>query len=287
MKRRTLLCAAGGLAATPALAAPYVLDGTEVVTVAAPALKRDYELYVGLPEGYADGKRRYPVLYVTDAPYAFPLIRAIAGRVDRHGVGLAPFILVGLGYAKGESGVVSRNRDYTPTARTHGRAEPGSVYGQGAAYLTHLADTVIPLVDARWRTDPARRLYAGHSYGGLLGIQALFERPGLFTDYILGSPSLWFDKRQPFEAEARHAQSRRRLPARVRVYVGGNEVPGKSKPGTPDMVGDAKRFVAQLRTRRYQGLDVGIQVLAGEDHATVFPRLITHGLMWALPKPAA
>lgn len=285
MKRRTLVCAAGSLAAMPALAAPYVLDDTEVVTVPAPALKRAYELYVSLPPGYAEGRQRYPVLYVTDAPYAFPLIRAIAGRVDRHGVGLAPFILVGLGYAKGESGVVSRNRDYTPTARTRERTAPGSLYGQGAAYLAYLASTVIPLVDARWRTDPASRLYAGHSYGGLLGIQALFERPGLFTDFILGSPSLWFDKHQPFDAEARRAQGHRSLPARVRIYVGSEEVPSKARPNDENMVGDARRFVAQLHSRRYQGLDVASEVLAGEDHATVFPRLITRGLMWALPRP--
>ncbi|MCA0177271.1 MAG: alpha/beta hydrolase [Proteobacteria bacterium] len=285
MKRRTLLWAAGGLTTPPALALPYTLEDTDVVTVPAPALKRAYELYVSLPPGYAEGTQRYPVLYVTDAPYAFPLIRAIAGRVDRHGVGLAPFILVGLGYAKGDSGVVSRNRDYTPTARTPGRGEPDTVYGQSLAYLAHLADTAIPLVDARWRTDPKRRLYAGHSYGGLLGIQALLERPGLFSDFILGSPSLWFDKGQPFEAEQRHAKARRRLAARVRLYVGGLEIPSKARPNAKDMVGDARRFVTQLRTRRHPGLDVALTVLDGEDHATVFPRLITQGLMWALPKP--
>lgn len=50
------------------------------------------------------------------------------------------------------------------------------------------------------------------------------------------------------------------------------------------MVGDLARFNAQIRQRNYRGLDWVSKVLPGEDHATVFPLLITRGLMWALPE---
>jgi hypothetical protein len=103
---------------------------------------------VSLPSDYAKSTKRYPVVYVTDAPYAFPITRAIAGRVDRHGVGLESFILVGLSYAKGESGVTSRNRDYTPTDRARDRRATEHVYGQSAAYLSFLEKEVLPLVDS-------------------------------------------------------------------------------------------------------------------------------------------
>lgn len=280
-----IVAAAAATTAVAAVPTPYTLDNTEVVATPAPHLNRAYEIYVSLPADYAKTSKRYPVVYVTDAPYAFPLVRAIAGRVDRHGVGLEGFILVGLGYAKGESGAVSRNRDYTPTDRSRERKASEGTYGKGAAYLAFLVQDVLPLVDARYRSDPQRRIYVGHSYGSLLGLQALLERPNTFSHYILGSPSLWFDRGQPFDALRRHAHNNRSdLAGKVRFYVGSLEQPTRDRPGDEDMVALLNRYVAQLRSHRLHRLDVKATVLEGEDHATVFPRLVTQGLMWALPR---
>lgn len=286
--------AAGAPSAVPAQAAPpavaevappYVLENTEVLTVTSATLQRRYPLYVSLPADHARTAQRYPVVYVTDAPYAFPLVRAIAGRVQRHGqAGLQPFILVGLGYAVGDEATVSRNRDYTPSDRLRdGKGEP-QAYGQGAAYLAHLADEVLPLIDRRYRTDPTRRVYVGHSYGALLGLQALLTRPAMFSHHVLGSPSLWFNREQPFEA-LQGALPRAGWQGRVRFYVGGLERPGPRRPRDEDMVGQLQRYAAQLRQRGGSRLDLQAQVLDGEDHATVFPRLVTQGLLWALPAP--
>ncbi len=272
---------AAALAATPA---PYVLENTEVIATPASRLDRTYEIYVSLPSEYAKTTKRYPVVYVTDAPYAFPLIRAIAGRVDRHGVGLESFILVGLSYAKGESGATSRNRDYTPTDRARDRKAPEAVYGQSATYLDFLERDVLPLVDSRYRTEPKRRIFVGHSYGSLLGLQALLERPNIFSHYILGSPSFWFDQEQPFVALKHHTQTSRDLVGKVRFYVGGLEQPTRTRPDEMNMVALMNRYVTALRARHWRGLDVKATVLDGEDHATVFPRLVTQGLIWALPK---
>lgn len=263
---------------------PYVLQNTEVIATPAPRLNRTYEIYVSLPPDYATSNKRFPVVYVTDAPYAFPLGRAIAERVDRHGVGLENFILVGLGYAKGEDGAKSRNRDYTPTDRPRNSTLTGGVYGQSAAYLDFVANDVLPLVDSRYRTDPARRIYVGHSYGSLLGLKALLDRPGIFSHYILGSPSLWFNRGYAFDALKTYAQTRHELLGKVRFYVGGLEKPTRARPDDMNMVELMNRYAAELKAQRWRGLDVKAVVLEGEDHATVFPRLITQGLMWALPK---
>ena len=95
---------------------PYALEGTEVREIRAKALHRDYQLFISLPRGYAESTRQYPVLFVTDATYAFPLIRSITRRIRNGGEDMEDFILVGLSYAKGETPEYSRRRDYTPTA---------------------------------------------------------------------------------------------------------------------------------------------------------------------------
>lgn len=270
----------------------YTLPNTEILQTPALKLAREYEAYVALPRDYDKSTKKYPVLYATDAGYAFPLIRAIAARVRDHGVGLEDFILVGLSYAKGENGVLSRNRDYTAAYAANKvvvtNDTKGGVYGQADAYLSFLKQELIPAIEKRYRVDTTKRIYVGHSYGSLLGIHSLFTSPQTFTHYILGSPSLWFDAHRVFEAEKTFASAHTAMPAKVRFYIGEYEQIKKGNSRyykTRDMVGDLDRFVKQISARRYKGLDIQRAVLPDEDHATVFPALVTRGLMWALPAP--
>ncbi|MCZ8087590.1 MAG: hypothetical protein O9257_09710 [Brevundimonas sp.] len=105
--------------------APYEVLGSEVWDVPDPASGREYQVFVQLPPSYAaEPDRRYPVLFVTDADYAFPIIRQLGRRLNLDGPAIEEFILVGLSYAKGDSGMVSRNRDYTPPTARAARPPP-------------------------------------------------------------------------------------------------------------------------------------------------------------------
>ena len=265
--------------------APYVLTGTQVWSVPDPVSGRDYEVFVSLPASYeAEPNRRYPVLYVTDADYAFPIIRQIARRVNLDGPVIEEFILVGLSYAKGDGGADSRRRDYTPTPNGP-RISGDAVHGGGAAYQTYLKTQALPFVDQKFRTDPARRVLLGHSYGALLGSQIMFTDPAMFSGYVLGSPSFWFDKRHMMKMEADYARSHRDLPAEVFMYVGGFEGPGPTArhANETDMVGDMRTMERVLKSRAYPGLSVQSTVLADEDHLTVAPVGFTRALMAVLP----
>lgn len=270
---------------------PYALLGTEVWDVPDPASGRDYQVFVSLPASYAkEPARRYPVLYVTDADYAFPLIRQIARRLNVERPQLRDFILVGLSYAKGDDPVQSRRRDYTPTARGPSDAPASAVHGEGAVYQDYLRDRVLPFVAGRYRTDPAQKLFLGHSYGALLGTQILFTDPAMFDGYILGSPSLWYDKRHMFAVEKTYAAAHRDLPAKVYVYTGEYEALRRGDARynqTVDLVGDSRTLVATLEGRGYPGLAIRSDVLNDEDHVSVAPRGFTKGLQYLLPVPLA
>lgn len=72
------------LAGAGTLPTPYTLANTEVRDVRASSLGRDYQVFVALPDSYASSKRSYPVVFVVDADYAFPVVRSIASRLHRH-----------------------------------------------------------------------------------------------------------------------------------------------------------------------------------------------------------
>jgi predicted alpha/beta superfamily hydrolase len=292
------LCSAVAAEAAPAATEPppYVLKDTEVHTLHADALKRDYELYVSLPASYGSGNRSYPVVFVTDAPYAFPLTRAIEARVTGHSKELPEFILVGLGYAKGDTGEYSRRRDYTPSAHGDRQAVsdmPGRpvVYGEAEGYRRFIADAVFPFVASHWRADMSRKVFAGHSYGSLLGAYVMLTAPEMFDGYVLGSPSLWFDDYLLMAREHAFAGTHKDL--RARIYLGAGEFEGRApkgrsndpryaRAGEHDMVADAQAFARALASHRYPGLALRSDVIAGEDHLTVAPALVTRGLIWTL-----
>ncbi|MDT9582720.1 alpha/beta hydrolase-fold protein [Stenotrophomonas indicatrix] len=261
-----------------------VLPDTESLRVHDP-IGRDYALWVALPAGYAaHPQKRYPVVYVTDALYSFPLVRSVRNLVGQQGVNIEDFILVGLPPQEGLTSKQSRSRDYTPSdpVRTPaGYYSDDVTYGGAAHYRDFLADHALPMIDARYRTDPARRVFAGHSYGALLGAYVLTTQPDMFGTYILSSPSLWFD--QGLLPRMQDAAVMPSKPIRVLLSVGGYETvkPGPRYSTGNDMLRQSADFAGQLQ-RSGRKLQVENIVMDGEDHLTVYPRVITRALLEVL-----
>lgn len=301
-----LLVLTGLLAAAPALAQeaptpapetdtrPYPLANTEVIRIPAKALGRDYDYVVTLPFGYAaNPERRYPVLMYTDVPQSVNLITGMHRRLRAGGRGLEDAILVGLGYAVGDTAEYSRRRDYTPTP--HGDIDarsdmPGRAvaYGEAEAYRLHLRDELFPELERRYRIDPARRIYLGHSYGGLFGTHVLLSEPAMFGRYVLISPSLWYGRRLMIARERGYASQHKDMPAEAFFMIGGEEtVPDPdTEPHSASrmaMVEDMDEMVRTLEGRRYPGLRVKQRVFPGEDHGSVYVPAVRAGLEWALP----
>ena len=241
-----------------------------------PVSGRKYQLFVSLPDSFDSANPAlHPLLLMADGARAFP--HHICDVRDAAKSEQKDLIVVGLGYAEGESLEDSRRRDYTPTPQP----STGHVYGGSAAYQAYIRDDVIPFAEAHYHTDPARRIFWGHSYGGLLATTMLLSNPGMFRTYIIGSPSLWYDKHVILAIEKQFAAAHKRLPANVYLYVGENEARryDATRHGfTQDMVQDAKHFESLLTSRHYEELTTEFKIVPGRDHVgSVGP-----GIMWGL-----
>ena len=266
-----LLCPATAAAVT-SVSVPL----SEQYTLKSATLGRSYDIQIRLPPRYdapEDARRRYPVVYFNDAPYSFPLITGVAHLPMGAGT-IEDLILVGIGYAHGTTGALSRALDYTPTRNP---ANPNAT-GGAAVYLQFLERELLPDIEQRYRADPARRALAGHSYGGLFGAYALFARPALFRYYILSSPSFWFHRHSMWQTERAYAAAYRDLQASVYMGIGSLEKPPSGSPY--EMVKDVQTFDAVLRSRRYPGLELRTKVFPGATHETVVPSVMLNGLLW-------
>lgn len=252
----------------------FEVPRSEVRIVQSQGLGRDYRLYVKLPPGYStppNQDKTYPTIWLTDDAYVFQTAAGVTHLPMNFG-GVEHAILVGMSYAVGESGLVSRSRDYTPTrlqttatATTNGpHADAGVPNGGASAYLDFIASEAIPFIEREYRAS-AKRSLVGQSYGGLLCAYTLLTRPGLFSGYLMTSPSLWFDDGAIFRIAQDAPENARQLSGRAYLATGATE---------GSMIDDQGRFAALLRQR---GWEVRDEVVEGATHQTTFPIGFTRG----------
>ena len=200
-------------------------DGTEICDFVSTAIGDSLRITVHA------GTPGAPILYVLDSVILFDLAVGVANLLRTAALFTGdPFpslTIVGVGYSTKDPGTVfaSRARDLTPTDGALNTVVPlpPLAFGGAPAFLDALADEVVPLVESRYNTDPSRRALAGVSFGGLFALYALFHRPGIFTGYVIGSPSLWWDDGIASRWEETWANEQSDMAARVFLSVGGNE----------------------------------------------------------------
>lgn len=225
---------------------------------------RDYDLYIQLPDGNAQNKKKkYPVLYVLDGQWDFKLLDSVYGGLlyDKF---VPEMIIVGVTYSGPSPNYDAlRAMDYTPTSESR---HPGS--GDALKFLSFLKRELLPFVEANYRADPSRRVLMGSSLGGLFTLYAMFTEPGLFRGYVSASPAVPYGDRFVFKQEAVYAGKRPDLPARLFVSVGSVE----------DLTAPVKEFMQVVSSRGYKGLKLETRVIEGERHAGNKPEAFNRGL---------
>ncbi|WP_323844715.1 alpha/beta hydrolase [Microbulbifer magnicolonia] len=240
-----------------------------------PQSQRIYPLFIKLPRSYTESpQRHYPVIYLTDAWYAFQIISG----ATRYPMGFGKMeeaIIVGISYSKGARGQSSRFRDYTPTRDGDWK----SLTGNAANHARFIADTVFPYIDNNYRTKTGDRTFVGNSLGGLFGAYMLLTRPDMFDNYILGSPSVWFDDDVILTMDATPTDKKRR----VFIAVGEQETPASGNT-IHDMVAGAKRLQAKFDSTKGIRLESKLLLIPEATHETAFPTAAIQGLDWLYKK---
>lgn len=259
----------------------FSIPQSEVRTIHANSNKKDYELYIRLPASYKNSTASYPIIILNDAIYAFPMASGVMQLME--GQVIQEAILVGISASKGDDRGVSRTRDYTPTFSPMEKSGHSSASrlasGHAKEYVDFIADQVIPLMQKNYRIDSDNKIFVGHSFGGLLGSYIMVNRPEVFDHYIIGSPSLWYDNKVIFEMEKKYAEKHKSLNAHAMIYADDND----SSLNNKKMAGDVLAFEKVLRSRNYSGLNLQVEIIEDENHHSVFPGLLSRGLMAAIP----
>jgi uncharacterized protein len=238
-----------------------------------------YRLLVAIPPEPAPAAG-FPVLIVVDGDALFPTAlsaaRLQAGRLELTRV--VPAVILGIGYpGDAPFDAERRRRDLLP------------MDGGADRFLDLIAGEILGQLEQLAPIDRARLSLAGHSFGGLFALHALFTRPGLFRSHVTGSPSIWWDDRAILKTRERFLNSPvAGSPPRLLITVGGQEQSGDERR-------DPQR-AARLRMARM--LDNAAEmagaltasgrvacehvVFPGENHISVLPAMLSRAVAFTL-----
>ncbi|GAB3540224.1 alpha/beta hydrolase-fold protein [Pontibacter brevis] len=175
-----------------------ILGENRQVWVHIPAQPKGYEIFA---------PKRYPVLYLLDGDWHFQSVTGMLHFLSsENSVGIIPEMIVVAVMN------TNRTRDFTPTNSTKDWNGKEQRYlrhsGGGKNFTAFLEQELIPYIDSKYPTEQYRML-VGHSFGGLMVVNTLVEKPALFKSYVAIDPSLWWDDKVVLNNAAKAIQEDR------------------------------------------------------------------------------
>ena len=241
---------------------PFVLGTIEEIQSIVLSEKRILNIY--LPEGYNKNDTvKYPVIYLLDGSADEDFIH-IAGLVQFANfpwVKLWPHSIV-VGIAN-----IDRRRDFTFPTTIEKDKKDNPTAGHSEKFIPFIETEVQPFINRNYKTTAVKTII-GQSLGGLLATEILFTKPALFTNYIIVSPSLWWDKeslllKQPAVLKADFTGT-------VSIFIAvGKE--GKI------MEGDSRKLLAILKNTNKKNITVNFEYFPGDDHGSILHNAVYKG----------
>jgi predicted alpha/beta superfamily hydrolase len=227
-------------------------------------LNETRRLNIYLPEGYsADSAQTYNVIYLLDGSADEDFIH-VSGVVQFCNFSwinlLPPSIVVGISN-------VDRKRDFTFPTTIQKDKEDFPTTGESVKFISFVEKELQPYIDKNYKTN-SNKMLIGQSLGGLLATEILYTKPHLFNQYLIVSPSLWWNAESLLKGNPEILNASYSSKTELFVAVG-NE--GKI------MERDAKKLYKQLKKSKSTNLSVKFKFLGNKNHATIMHQAILNG----------
>ncbi len=231
---------------------------------------QEYELHILLPANYNKSNKKYPVVYLMDSQWDFPLVKCIYGEYYYDGF-IPEMIIVGVTWGGVNPNPDSlRARDYTPTKV---QALPQS--GGADNFLSFMKNELFPFIEKNYKADPGNRSLMGCSLGGLVTLYAFLTHTDMFNGYAAASPAVGWGNGALYQYEKEFANKKLNKPVRVYMTIGDVE---SNRPYYESM---ADYFTK----KNYQNVSIRSKVLENTGHSGTKGETFARGLQYIFERP--
>ena len=239
----------------------------ETAVIDSKILSEARTLNIYLPEGYSkDDKTKYPVIYLLDGTMSEDFL---------HVVGLVQFFTLQLQMPKTiVVGIanVDRKRDFTFHTDLEDLKKDYPTTGHSDKFIDFIGKELQPYIESNYNVSD-KKYIIGQSLGGLLATEILLKKPNLFTDYMIISPSLWWDNESLLDQAEKLISQNINSKKNVFLAVGDEH---------KTMVKEAKALAAILEKQKNLFL-LNFRYLAKENHATILHNSLYEAFLIEFP----
>jgi predicted alpha/beta superfamily hydrolase len=274
----------------------YSIPGTCFVDLAPAAGGAPYRIFLSIPAEPAP-VGGWPLLILTDGNATFPF--AVASLVTQApypaGTNVGWGVIAAIGYpSDAPYDALRRSWDLgPPPVKSYPpffEGGPPVVIGGTGELLDFIENELLSRIAEMTALDASRRTLFGHSFGGLFTLYALFERPGLFANWIAASPSIYWEGHEILKNEARRREAPGNAPF---LHLSAGEYEGDQLAPFQYRNQDATarlekrqleqtvllaREMAQRLDRSDDGLRAQFELYAGETHMSVLAAAINRAI---------
>jgi len=142
-------------------------------------------VYVRVPGREAQNPgQKFPTIYLLDGGINFPLLSSYYHYM-RLSEEVPEMVLVGLSYGSDTfDGGNFRSSDFTAPS------EERAWWGKASTFQAVLEQELIPMIEARYASNPSQRIIFGQSLGGQYVLYSALTRPDMFWGHIASNPAL-------------------------------------------------------------------------------------------------
>jgi predicted alpha/beta superfamily hydrolase len=149
--------------------------------------------------------------------------------------------------------------------------------GDGDKFLRFIHDELIPFIEIQYRVKKSERAISGSTYGALLALYTLFNKPEMFNGYIAISPTFYWDNKVIFKYEQEYFKRSTDLPVKLFLSAG-------SLDNQDAYIQPLNHFIQIMNSRGYSGLELKSMILEDETHYSSYGNAFTKGLKWLYTK---
>lgn len=249
---------------------PFILGQINEIQSTQLSEKRILNIY--LPEGYKqEDTIRYAVVYLLDGSQNEDFIHV----VGLYQFNMFPWIeLVPKSIVVGIANV-DRRRDFTYPTNIQKDKEKYKTTGNSGKFIAFLEKELQPYIEKRFKVNNSKTII-GQSLGGLLATEILIKKPTLFNEYIIISPSIWWDNGSLLNLDSPILEEKFSQPTKVYIGVGKEGLTPSEVPRVMEV--DANLLTEKLRKTKSKNLKIYFDYLPEENHATITHQALFNAL---------
>ena len=221
----------------------------ESVTFHSTVLNENRHINIYLPNNYkVDSLKTYPVIYLLDGSIDEDFIH-ITGIVQFGSfswINMVPESIV-IGISN-----VDRKQDFTYPTTIEQDKKDFPTSGKSKDFIGFIEKDLQPFINSNYKVNTTKTII-GQSLGGLLATEILFKKPDLFDNYIIVSPSLWWDNQSLLKLKPKAYTTEKK----IYIAVG--------KEGEV-METDAKKLYENLKTKKEDNTKIYFNFFEALDH---------------------